>query len=61
MFGGMPIEIVRRRMIIIIGTIVSEAKDPTRNVILDAAVSGIACYDRPYGTPPYTSHYAISS
>jgi hypothetical protein len=35
-------------MIIIIGIIVSEAKDPTRNVILNAAVFGIACYDRPY-------------
>lgn len=48
LFDGMPIEFVRRRMIIIIGIIVSEAKDPTRNVILNAAVSGIVCYDRPY-------------
>jgi hypothetical protein len=38
-------------MIIIIGIIASEAKDPTRNVILNAAGSGIDCYDRPYGTP----------
>jgi hypothetical protein len=42
LFGGMPIKIPRRHMIIIIGIKVSEAKDPTKNVILNAVVSGIS-------------------
>jgi hypothetical protein len=35
LFGGIPIEIALRRMIIIIGIIESEAKAPTKNVILN--------------------------
>ena len=42
LFGGIPIEIALRRMIIIIGIIDSEAKAPTKNVILNAVESGIA-------------------
>ena len=42
LFGGIPIEIARRHMITIIGIIASEAKAPTKNVILNAVASGIA-------------------
>ena len=42
LFVGIPIEIARRRMTTIIGIIASEAKAPTKNVILNAVASGIA-------------------